>query len=198
MKKSILIIFLSLIVLSAAFSADTSLGVAVNYINTSVIVDTESDRFGFEGSLGFPVIHSVIGTIDSISNGGDFKFVSILLPGVMANPYFKAVNGNRFQLRLGLQADVLVFFDDDSVSAAGILGTTLGINYKFSNKFGMNLTAGLPLALPLSIFSNDAASWTLLYLSSKEVDKSDIARIIVGGLGCAMNQFLRVSLKWAL
>jgi len=198
MKKVIIILVLALVVLSSAFSGNTSLGVSVNYINTSVIVDTESNRFGFEGSLGFPLFSAVLGALDSVSNGKEFKFVELLLPGAMVNPYFKAINGNRFQLRLGLQADVLVFFDDDSVSAAGILGTTLGINYKFSNKFGMNLTAGLPLALPLSIFSNDAASWTLLYLSSKEVDKSDIARIIVGGLGCAMNQFLRVSLKWAL
>jgi len=189
---------LSLIVLSTAFSASTSLGVSVNYLNTSVIVDTESDRFGFEGSLGFPVFSAILGTLDSVSNGEDFKFVKFLLPGVMVNPYFKAVNGNKFQLRLGLQEDILVFFDKGNISAAGLLGASVGMNYKFSDKFGMNLNAGIPLALPLSLISNDAASWTLFYLSSTEMDKSDIAKILFGGFGCAMNQFLRLSFKWAL
>ena len=198
MKKVIIILVLALVVLSSAFSGNTSLGVSVNYINTSVIVDTESNRFGFEGSLGFPLFSAVLGALDSVSNGKEFKFVEILLPGAMVNPYFKAINGDRFQLRLGLQTDFLVFLDKEVVSAAGLIGTTLGFNFKFSEKFGMNLTAGLPLALPLSLISEDAGSWTLFYFSSRDIDKSDIAKIIVGGLGCAMNQFLRISCKWAL
>jgi hypothetical protein len=198
MKKLIIVLVLALVVLTSAFSNNTSLGVAVNYINTSVIVDTESERFGFEGSLGFPLVSAVLGTLDSVSNGKDFKFVELLLPGIMVNPYFKVIDGNRFQFRIGLQEDILVFFDKGSVSAAGLLGASLGMNYKFNEKFGMNLTAGIPVALPLSIVSEEAASWTLFYLSSKEIDKSDIAKIIFGGLGCAMNQFLRISCKWAL
>jgi len=198
MKKFIIILVLSAVVLTSAFSAGTSLGVSVNYLNTSVIVDTESDRFGFEGAVGFPVISAILGTLDAVSNGEDFKFVRFLLPGAMVNPYFKAVNGNRFQLRLGLQTDVLVFVDKDVISVAGLLGTSIAANYKFSDKFGMNLSLGIPLGLPLSLISNDAASWTLFYISSREIDKSDIAKILFGGLGCAMNQFVRLSFKWAL
>jgi len=199
MKKIILVSVMLLAVVFSAFSANTSLGVAQNYINTSVIVDTDiGGRFGFEGSVGFPVVSALFGAIDSISEGEEFKPLQFVLPGAMVNTYWKAVDGNKFQLRLGLQADVLVFLEKRSVQAAGLLGTSLGLNYKFNGKFAINFTAGCPLALPLSLISNDAASWTLFYFSSTAVDKSDILKIIFGGIGCAMNQFARISFKWNL
>ena len=198
MKKNILVLVLLLFFGFSAFSSNTSLGVAQNYTSTSVIVDTEFDRFGFEGSVGLPIVSGIFGAIDAATSGKEFQPLQFLLPGAMVNPYWKVVDGTKFQLRLGLQADVLVFIDKGSVQASGLLGTSLGFNHKFNEKFSMNFTLGCPLALPLSIISKDAATWTLFYFSSTTLDKDDIFKIIFGGIGCAFNQFARISFKWAL
>ena len=199
MKKISLVLVLLMVISVSAFSDNTSLGVAQNYIDTSLIVDHERGRFGVEGSIGLPIVHGAISIIDSIVNGSNFEFFQILLPGLMVNPYFKVVDGNKFQFRLGLQNDTLVFASkDDGVQAMGMVGVSLGFNYKFNQKFGMNLSLGCPLALPLSAISNDVAAWTVYYFSSREYTSDDIVKMILGGYGCAFNQFARLSFKWAL
>ena len=199
MKKISLVLILLMAISVSAFSGNTSLGLAQNYVDTSFIVDTELGRFGVEGSIGLPLVWGTIDAIDSIINGSSFDITEILLPGLMLNPYFKLVEGDNYQFRLGLQNDTLVFANkDEGVQAMGLVGISLGLNYKFNQKFGMNITLGCPLALPLSAISKDAASWTVYYFSSREYTDDDILKMIVGGYGCAINQFARLSLKWSL
>jgi len=195
MKKVLLVSVLLLAVLFSAFSADISLGFAQNYVDTSVIVDVEDGRFGVEASVGFPLVAA----LGSIKNGSDFEFFHVLLPGLMVNPYFKVVYGDRFQLRIGLQNDTLVYASkEDGVQAMGMIGLSVGFNRRFNESFSMNFSIGCPLGLPLSAISDDAASWTVYYFSSKPYTDDDVVKIILGGYGCAMNQFARFSCKWSL
>ncbi len=66
MKKLIIVMIIIAVACTSVFAADVQLGVMQNLVNTSLIVDTEFDHFGFEASVGAPVVYMVVGGIGAI------------------------------------------------------------------------------------------------------------------------------------
>ncbi len=201
MKKIIVLLLVAVIACTAAFAGNLSMGVMQNYLHTNFLVDYEGDHFGAEGAVGLPIVSGAIGVANAIAEGEELEFGDIagltLLPAAMVNGYWKPIDTKVFDLRLGLQGDVISFIDpsDKYFSVIGLLGMSIGLDFRFSENFSMNLTGAFPVALPLQAISEEAAQYTLFYYSNNpEHDHWDILLV----LPLALNQFGRISFKWTL
>ena len=219
MKKFVIIMLIAVVAVTSVFAADLQIGVMQNLVNTSVIMDTEFEHFGVETAVGFPLIWYAGSAIGALGNSGkdntDSSAVargdssesesesnsSFAIPlGGTVNIYWKVINGKKFSLRLGIQADVVGLFGPQYVWATGHYGPSLGFNYKFTDSFSMNLTGAVPLALITGNFGDGQASnYTYFFYTS---DPDDVASNIIfgifGTIGAVCNQFARLSLKWEI
>lgn len=203
MKKVIIFVLIALLAGASVFAMDFHLGVMQNFMDTSVIADMEFNHFGVEGSLGVPLIWGTGALIEAISEGEEVDpgegASMILMPGAMVNGYWKAIDGKHFGLRLGIQADVIGLFTENLRSVIGLWGTSIGFNFKFNDKFSMNLTGTIPAALPLSLISEDAASLGFVGYVEGGEDIGDFFAVLFGQLlPGVMSEFARLSFKWKI
>lgn len=215
MKKIIVLMVLALVICAGAFAADPQIGVMQNVINTSILFDAEMEHFGFETAIGTPVVPLAISGIDALFKGKDSgntesgaiargegdeeetKKVGFTIPaGVMANIYFKVINGSKFSMRLGLQADVIGLYGPDFVWTTGFLGPSLGFNYKFNDSFAMNFTSAVPFAMFLP---EVVSKYTCFFYSSDDENVvGTIFLAIYGSIGAIGCQLARLSFKWTV
>ena len=203
MKKVIIFVLIALVAGASVFAMDFHLGVMQNFLDTSVIADLEFNHFGVEGSLGTPIILGVSSLIDAVSSGEDVEagdgISMLLMPGVMVNGYWKVIDAKHFGLRLGLQADVIGLFTDNLRSVIGLWGPSVGFNFKFNDKFSMNLTGTIPAALPLSLISEDAANFGAFGYVEGGEDLGDFFAVFFGQLlPGVLSEFARLSFKWKI
>lgn len=204
MKKAIVIIIVVLVACMSLSAADVSMGVMQNFMDTSFIVDAEFGRFGVEGSIGIPLVWGITGIVDCVNKGEQVTFgdaaAMLLFPGAMVNGYWKAIDGKVFGLRLGLQTDVVGIITDNLKSIVGLWGFSVGLNFKFSERFSANLTGTLPAALPLSLLGDDAAKFGAFFHTwGGSNDPAEILVIIFGQLlPGALSEIARVSFKWTI
>ena len=211
MKKFVIIMIVAVFVSSAIFAADIQVGVMQNLINTSILVDTEFENFGFEGAIGTPAIWYAIGGINALANGssdsgsesGSSDSGFAVIAGAMANVYYKVYSGDVFGFRLGLQADVLGLFDSSATRIMGMYGISNGFNFKFTDSFSMNFTATIPFALLLYPFGEAVTQYTAFYYNNAEVDNlggalGEVFLAILQVGGTALNQVARLSFKWTV
>ena len=201
MKKFVIIMLIAVVAATSVFAADFSIGIMQNYLHTMIIGDLDGNHFGFEGAVGIPLVSGIAGTIDYISRDGinpetgekeDYNIVDLfLLPAGVVNGYFKAVNTEHFQLRLGLQGDAISLMDKDHFSFIALAGVSLGLDFKFNSGFSVNLTGAFPLA---ALLPEAASKYTIFYYTTKEEDNWDFLMI----LPLVVNQFARLSLKWEI
>ena len=215
MKKIIVLLIAALVICAGAFAADMQIGVMQNLINTSFLFDAEMNHFGFEAAVGMPVVPLAISGIDAIAKSGnngnsessaisrgegdeeDSKDNGFVVPaGVMANVYFKVINGSKFSLRLGLQGDVIGLYGPDFIWTMGFTGPSLGFNYKFNDSFAMNFTSAVPFALFLP---ESISKYTYFYYTSDtENVVGSIFLVIYGSIGAVGCQLARLSFKWTV
>lgn len=216
MKKTLIVLLVAVLACGALFAGSgTSLGIMQNYFYTSVVLDKELENTGFEAAAGIPLITGIGGIIDYIANGGQTAegeeaeapnlLAMTLIPGLMVNGYWKVVDGKVFGLRLGLQADAIALMDYDAeaqknyFSITGLIGISLGLNFKVNEKFSFGINGALPLAVALSALDQEdggLANYTMFYYNT-DPDKNahwDVLNII----GAAINQFCRVTFKWSI
>lgn len=196
-KKSIVLLIALLAVYSGVSAADTSIGFMQSIINTSFLVDAESRCFGAESSIGTPTVLYAIKGFDVLCNDNNNLDLGFSFSvGVMANVYFKVINGDIFSLRLGLQGDIICMFKSDSVWAAGFMGPSIGLNYKVNGDFAVNITS----AVPFDVFIPESISkYTYFVCSSNQDDVSgNISRAVFGSIGAIGCQLARLSFKWSV
>ena len=201
MKKLVIIMLIAVLAGSAVFAADFSIGVLQNYLHTMVVADFGGDHFGVEGGVGIPLISGIVGTIDYIKRGGIDPDTGekepynpaelFLLPAGVVNGYFKIVNTEHFEWRLGLQADAISLMDHDHFTFIAIAGVSTGFEVKFNSGFSVNLSGALPIA---AFLPEEVAKYTIYYYSTKTEDNWDFLMI----LPLCINQFARLSLKWSI
>ena len=201
MKKLIIALLIVVVGCSAVFAGDLSLGVAQNFMETYFIADYQGDHFGVEGGVGIPLVYGTAALISNIADGKDVSILDgvgmVCLPSVMVNGYWKAVDTNFFDLRLGLQGDVFTILTPDLFSVFGLWGTSLGLDFTFNDRFTVNLTGTVPAALPLSIFDAGNAGAFIYVNGADEV--GDILAIIFGQmLPGVISEMARVSFKWKI
>lgn len=219
MKKLIVILALTAIVCVSAFAADIQIGVAQNVLNTSFLLDVEGSHFGFETSLGLPVVPLAISGIEAIfqkdsapeDSSTDSGFVArgegdeegegekksgfIVPAGAMANVYWRIGMGKKFSMRLGIQGDIVGLFGPDYIWTMAFVGPSLGFNFKFNDSFAMNFTS----AVPFAVFLPDAADkYVSFYYSNEENVVGAIVLAIYGGIGAIGCQLARLSFKWSI
>ena len=201
MKKLVIIMLIAVLAGSAVFAADFSIGVLQNYLHTMVVADFGGDHFGVEGGVGIPLVSGIVGTIDYIKRGGIDPDTGekepynpaelFLLPAGVVNGYFKIVNTEHFEWRLGLQADAISLMDHDHFTFIAIAGVSTGFEVKFNSGFSVNLSGALPIA---AFLPEEVAKYTIYYYSTKTEDNWDFLMI----LPLCINQFARLSLKWSI
>ncbi len=199
MKRISIIIVILALFCSSVLASDFSLGVMQNYLNTSIIADVESNRFGMEGAVGFPFFLAAVESFDyylSQNKSGEAPnpLEAFSIPSVMVNGYWKVVDSKVFGLRLGVQADAMGIIESEGFTAVGLWGFSIGLNFKFNERFSMNLTSAVPAGVIASYFSDDLDRFTVFYGSTKADDDTDgmIAMPVI------VNELARLSLKWSL
>lgn len=217
MKKAFVILALALVICTGAFAADLQIGVMQNVINTSFLFDAEFKHFGVETSLGMPVVPLAISGIEALFKGkgdgettesaaiargegdeeGEPRKAGFTVPaGFMANIYFKAIRGEKFSLRLGLQGDIIGLYGPDYVWTACFVGPSLGFNFKFTDSFAMNFTSAVPFAV---FIPESASKYTyFIYASDNENVIGNIFLAIYGSVGAVGCQLARLSFKWTV
>ena len=203
MKKTIIIILIAVTACTSIFASGLSIGVMQSWFHTSVITDYEGEHFGVEGAVGIPLLQGIAGTIDYIASGGkdkdgnpvDYNIVEMfLLPSAMVNGYWKVVDGKVFDLRLGIQGDCMSTMSKEGFSIVGLVGFSIGLDFRFNDKFSMNLSGSCPAALLLNLISEDAARYTVFAYTTKEGSNWDFLMI----LPTIYNSFARLSFKWSV
>ncbi len=205
--KRVMILAMIAIIASAAVSAgDMQIGVAQNLLNTSFLFDAEFEYGGVEASVGLPVVPGAITAINAFVNNSEAEETEEESPssfaaplGAMANVYFKVMRGEKFSMRLGLQADVLGIFGPDFVWVSGYSGVSLGVNFRFNERFSMNFTGCVPLVILLNPISEDVAEYSMVfYTSGTGSTIGDVLLGIYGGLGTIASHMARISCKWSI
>ncbi len=203
MKRVMILAMIAVIACAALYAADLQMGVALNASNTSFLFDAEFEHAGVETSVGLPVLSGAVAAINACVNenesseDGSSGFAAPL--GVMANVYLKPIRGERLSMRLGLQADVLGIFGPDYVWVTGYSGLSLGLNFKFNDRFSMNLTGCVPLVIMLNPVSEDVAGYTMVFYASGSGNAmSDALMDVYGGLATIASHVARVSCKWSI
>ena len=216
MKKLVVILITALVVCAGAFAADLQIGVMQNVINTSFLFDAEFKYFGVETSVGMPVVPLAISGIEALFKGnsdgetesaaiargegdeeGEPRKAGFTFPaGFMANVYFKAIRGEKFSLRLGVQGDIIGLYGPDYVWTAGFVGPSLGLNFKFTDSFAMNFTSAFPFAV---FIPESVSKYTyFIYASNDENVIGNIFLAIYGSVGAVGCQLARLSFKWTI
>lgn len=215
MKKIVVLLIAAFVICASLSAADIQIGVMQNLINTSILLDAEMDHFGFETSVGLPVVPLTISGIEALfkGNGDDSSESSaiargegdeeeskdsgfVVPAGAMANVYFKVINGEKFSLRLGLQGDIIGLFGPDFVWTMAFTGPSLGFNYKFNDSFAMNFTSAVPFAM----FLPESISKYTYYYYTSDTDNvvGSIFLAIYGSIGAVGCQLARLSFKWTV
>ncbi len=223
MKKLIVLMILIAVACTSVFAADVQLGVMQNLVNTSFLVDTEFDHFGFEAAVGVPVVYMVAGGVGAIVDAASDKAEATateseseseseskntgnwsIVTGAMLNLYWKAYEGEKFSFRLGIQGDALGFFGNKGYNFFFTYGPSLGFNYKFNDRFAMNFTGTVPAALILSPFGNDLSSNYGSYVATNIKAEDAVEAFGMGvlalfqGIGLFGSEVARVSFKWSV
>ena len=210
MKKIIILAIIAILAVSTAFASGLSVGLYQNFYHTGALVDYEISHFGVEAGAGIPLLSGISNYIDYylVDHTGEENppkkpdiVSSFLLPDANINLYWKAVDASRFQLRLGLNleaASVIVGRDDFSV--LGLLGISLGLQYRFSDRFSMGIMSSVPAAIPVSLISEDAAAYTAFFISgnntaSRENSWTDV---FATGFMAYFDTWAKLSFKWSL
>ncbi len=198
MKRIAIIVIALALVCSSVFAVDFSLGVMQNYLNTSIIADAEMGRFGVEGALGFPLVLAGVEVFDYYmwqNKAGDAPnpLEALFIPSVMVNGYWKAIDSKVFDLRLGVQGDVMAIIESEDLAAVGLWGLSLGLDFRFNDRFSMNLTGAIPAGFLASSFGDALDRFTVFYGSTSDdgIDGMIALPVII-------NEFARLSLKWSL
>ena len=221
MKKLIVILALAAIVCVSAFAADIQIGVAQNVLNTSFLLDVEGSHFGFETSLGLPVMPLAISGIEAIFKGnsssddsgtesgfiargeggegdegeGEKKSGFVIPAGAMANVYWRIGMGKKFSMRLGIQGDIVGLFGPGYIWTMAFVGPSVGFNFKFTDSFAMNFTGAFPIAL---VLPDEAKKYASFYYSNEQNAIGAIFLAIYGGVGAVGCQLARLSFKWSI
>ena len=221
MKRFIIILAIAAIACTSLFAADIQLGVMQNLVNTSFLVDAEFERFGAETSVGIPVVTAAISGIEALFKGNSDSSEAIardtsseeteessksggfsILGGAMANVYWKAIAGEKFSLRLGIQGDMLGLFGTEGSRVFLTYGPSIGFNYKFNDRFSMNFTSAIPAALILSPFGEDVSKYGAFIFSNVtpegEEAIGEIFLALFGAIGGIGDQLARLSFKWSV
>lgn len=221
MKRFIIILAIAAIACTSLFAADIQLGVMQNLVNTSFLVDAEFERFGAETSVGIPVVTAAISGIEALFKGNSDSSEAIardtsseeteessksggfsILGGAMANVYWKAIAGEKFSLRLGIQGDMLGLFGTEGSRVFLTYGPSIGFNYKFNDRFSMNFTSAVPAALILSPFGEDVSKYGAFIFSNVtpegEEAIGEIFLALFGAIGGIGDQLARLSFKWSV
>ena len=216
MKKTLVILALTLVICTGAFATDLQIGVMQNIINTSFLFDAEFKYFGVETSVGMPVGPLAVSGIEALFKGnGDGETESAAIArgegdedgqprkagfsvpaGAMANIYFKVVRGNKFSLRLGIQGDIIGLYGPDFIWTTGFVGPSLGFNFKFNDNFAMNFTSAVPFAM---FIPESVSRYTYFFYSSDDENVvGNIFLAIYGSVGAIGCQLARLSFKWTV
>lgn len=223
MKKFIVILIIAVIACTSVFAAsDIQLGVMQNLVNTSLLVDAEFDRFGVEGSVGLPVVSGIIGGIGALfdKDSGESSKSSeesseessesetthkagfSILGGAMANVYWKAIAGEKFSLRLGIQGDMIGLVGTDGSRIFVTYGPSVGFNYKFNERFGVNFTSAIPAALILAPFGDEVSKYGGFYYNNVNTEGwgviGEVVLALFGVMGGVGDELARVSFKWSI
>ncbi len=211
MKRFIVILVIVAIVCTSAFAADVRMGVMQNLVNTSLVVDAEFDKFGVEGAVGLPVVYFVVGGVGAIINNASGESSSSsssgsggfsMLGGVMANVYWKAYDGEKFDFRLGLQGDALGLVGTEGSRIFFTYGPSLGFDFKFNDKFSMNFTSAIPAAFFLQPFGDEVSKYGAYYYNDVNTEGwgvlGEVVLAIFGGIGGVGDQLARLSFKWSV
>ena len=204
MKKMMIVFVVAVLAVSSAFAGGLSLGIMQNYMDTSIVVDFDMGRFGIEGSVGLPLVPGAVeivdyytgDKVDSEGNPVDPPNPAevLLIPGAMANVYWKAIDTKAFGLRLGIQADAVGISDEKGLSVVGLWGASVGLEFKFGGNLSMNLTGTVPAAMVASALGAEDAGFTAFYYTTKEESDWDVLLI----LPAIVNEFVRLSFKWSI
>ncbi len=204
--KRVIVVLLLILVCSVAFTADMKIGVLQNVLNTSFLLDTEFKHFGVEAAVGLPVVFGVAdilqldngeGNEDSSSEAEASTFA--VPAGIMVNAYAKVIDKEKFSLRLGLQADLVGLFSYNYLWCMCFTGASVGLDFRFTDSFGMNLTSAMPLAMLFSPIDVLAEKTFFSYISDEDTHPwgADFMAF-AGSLGSLMNQLVRLSFKWKI
>lgn len=204
MKRMMIVFFVAVLAVSSAFAGGLSLGIMQNYMNTGIVADLDLGRFGIEGSVGLPLVPGAVEVVDyytgdkvdSEGNPVDPPNLAevFLIPGAMANVYWKAIDTKAFGLRLGIQADAVGISDEKGLSVVGLWGASVGLEFKFGGNLSMNLTGTVPAAMVASALGAEDAGFTAFYYTTKEETDWDVLLI----LPAIVNEFVRLSFKWSI
>lgn len=206
MKRVMILAMIAIIAIAAVSAGDMQIGVAQNLLNTSFLFDAEFEYGGVEASVGLPVLSGAIVAINACVNNSyaeeaeEESSSSFAAPlGAMANVYFKVIRGEKFSMRLGLQADVLGIFGPDFVWLTGYSGLSLGVNFRFNERFAMNFTGCLPLVIVLNPLGDEVAEKSMVfYTSGTGSTIGDVLLGIYGGLGTIACHMARISCKCSI
>ncbi len=218
MKRLTVILVMVALVCTTAFAADIQLGVMQNLVNTSFLVDVESDKFGFESAVGLPIVTGMVGGIKALidkaseepgeptepteptQSSGPSGFN--IIAGAMANTYWKAFESNKVSLRLGLQVDALGLVGTDGSRVFVSYGPSVGFNYRFNEDFGMNFTSTIPASLLLSPFGDEVSKYGAYYYNDVDTEGWDalgeVFLALLGVMGGVGDQLARLSFKWTV
>ena len=200
MKKVLIVLIIAAIACTGVFASGMSLGVMQNYLFTNVLMDMEFDNFGFEAAVGVPLVSGTVGLVEYMADGRveteGFPNLAemFLLPGGTVNAYWKAIDGKVFGMRLGIQFDAISLMDKDYYTFIGLAGISLGLNFKINERFSLNVTGTCPVAAPLSMISDEAPNYSVVYYTTKTEDNWSFLLIFPA----IFDQLVRVSAKWAL
>ena len=92
-------------------------------------------------------------------------------------------------MRLGLQGDAITMLNHDYFTFIALAGVSLGLDFKFSSGFSLNLTGAFPVA---AFLPEEARKYTFYYYTTNTDNNWDFLMIIP----LCINQFARVSFKW--
>lgn len=205
MKKLFIVLLVVAVATSSLFAfSGTSLGFSQGLVNTSFVASYDWENFGVQGDVGLPLIYSTVGAIGAIAekvSGDSEKEIDILdfiLPGAHVSAYWRAIRGEHFGWNLGLGGSFQSYFIDRKVRILGMASITSGLQYRFNDKFAIGLDTSVPIALPLSLISEDAAKYTYFYFVDGESKPADIAVILFGAIYYGINELARVNFKWTL
>lgn len=205
MKKLFIVLLVVAVATSSVFAiSGTSLGFSQGLVNTSFVASYDWENFGVQGDVGLPLIYSTVGAIGAIAekaSGESEKETNILdfiLPGAHVGAYWRAIKGEHFGWNLGLGGSFQSYFVENKIRIWGFASITSGLQYRFNDKFAIGLDTSVPIALPLSLISEDAAKCTCFYFVDGESKPADIAVILFGAIYYGINELARVNFKWSL
>lgn len=206
MKKLIIVMIIVAVACTSVFAGDLSIGVSQGLVDTSFIASYEWDKFGVQGDLGFPLIFTAVAAAGAINEKinddpeeqKEFNVLDFILPGAHVGAYWKAIDGEHFGWNLGLGGTFQSYFMKNKFRMIGFATLTSGLRYRFNDRFSMGLETSVPLALPLSLISEDVAKCTLFYYQEGEGEIGDIFVVLLGSTYYFINDLARISFKWSI